>query len=110
MLVYKIFRADEWAQLQADGRTKGAPIDLADGYIHMSSADTVERTVELYFADVDGLMFVAIETDGLDGLKWETSRGGASFPHLYRDMVMDDVVWAKPLPLADGKHDFAGLL
>ncbi len=110
MLIYKIFRADEWAQLQAAGRTSGAPIDLADGYIHFSGAQTVAKTAELYFADVAGLMLIAVEADGLDGLRWETSRGGGSFPHLFRDMTMDDVIWAKPLPIVDGVHQFEGLL
>ena len=110
MLIYKIFRADEWAQLQSQGQTLGAPIDLADGYIHFSGAETVAKTAELYFADIDGLMLIAVEADGLDGLIWETSRGGASFPHLYREMKMDDVVWAKPLPIVDGAHQFEGLL
>lgn len=110
MLIYKIFRAEEWAQLQADGRTKGAPIDLADGYVHLSGFDTVAKTAELYFADIDDLMLIAIEADGLNKLEWEASRGGASFPHLYREMTLADVVWAKPLPLVAGVHQFEGLL
>ena len=52
MLIYKIFRADEWAQLQAAGATQGAPIDLADGFIHFSTAATVEKTASLYFAGI----------------------------------------------------------
>lgn len=110
MLIYKIFRDNEWSQLLADGHTKGAPIDLQDGYIHLSGPDTVQRTAELYFSDVDGLMLIALEADGLDGLVWEESRGGAQFPHLYRDLKMSDIVWAKPLPIVDGAHQFEGLL
>ena len=110
MLIYKIFRADEWAHLQTQGHTSGAPIDLADGYIHLSGAETVAKTAELYFAGMADLMLIAVEADGLAALKWETSRGGASFPHLYRDMTLDDVVWAKPLPLVAGVHQFEGLL
>ncbi|MEJ6397283.1 DUF952 domain-containing protein [Yoonia sp. 208BN28-4] len=109
MLIYKIFRGPEWAQLQADGTTTGAPIDVADGFIHFSGADTVAKTAELYFADMDDLVLVAVEADGLDGLKWETSRGGAQFPHLFREMTMDDVVWHKPLPIVDGVHQFPAL-
>ena len=109
MLIYKIFRADEWAQLVKDGQTKGAPIDLADGYIHFSSADTVARTAELYFADMHDLMLIAVEADGLDGLVWETSRGGAQFPHLYREMMIADVAWSRPLPIVDGAHQFGDL-
>lgn len=109
MLIFKIFRADEWAQLQADGETRGAPIDLADGYIHFSGADTVEKTASLYFADIADLMLIAVEADGLDALKWEASRGGALFPHLFRTLRMEDVVWAKSLPIVDGVHQFPAL-
>ncbi|MCO4847242.1 MAG: DUF952 domain-containing protein [Yoonia sp.] len=109
MLIYKIFRGAEWANLQAKGTTKGAPIDLADGYVHFSGADTVAKTAALYFADVPDLMLIAVQADGLDGLDWEISRGGASFPHLYRELSMADVVWAKPLPIADGTHQFPEL-
>ena len=106
MLIYKIFRGPEWADLQAKGATDGAPIDLIDGFIHLSGADTVAKTAELYFADMDGLVLVAVEANGLDGLKWEASRGGAMFPHLFRQLHMTDVVWHKPLPIVDGAHQF----
>jgi len=109
MLIYKIFRADEWAQLQANGETVGAQIDVTDGYIHFSSAETVAETAAKYFAGVEGLVLLAVEADGLDTLKWEPAREGVLFPHLYRKMTMDDVVWSKPLPLADGVHQFPEL-
>lgn len=109
MLIYKIFRADEWAQLQAAGVTSGAPIDLADGFIHFSTADTVEKTASLYFAGIEGLVLVAVEGDGLDALKWEPSRGGELFPHLFRDLDLSDVVWSRPLPIVDGVHEFGEL-
>ena len=109
MLIYKILRADEWAQLQAAGATQGAPIDLADGFIHFSTAATVEKTVALYFAGIEGLVLVAVEGDGLDALKWEPSRGGDLFPHLFRDLTMADVVWSRPLPIVDGVHEFGEL-
>ena len=106
MLIYKIFRADEWAAMQAAGETAGAPIDLADGYIHFSTAETVAETAAKYFAGVDGLMLIAVEADGLDTLKWEPARQGVLFPHLYRKLCMDDVVWARPLPVENGHHSF----
>jgi len=109
MLIYKIFRADEWAALEAMGETDGAPIDLADGYIHFSTADTVERTAAMYFADADGLILVAVESEGLEPIKWEEARGGQLFPHLYRKMRISDVVWHAPLPLVDGTHRFPPL-
>lgn len=109
MLIYKIFRADEWTTLQAEGQTIGAPIDVTDGYIHFSTAETVAETVAKYFADVDGLMLLAVEADGLAPLKWEPARDGVLFPHLYRKLAMRDVLWSKPLPLQDGKHVFPDL-
>ena len=109
MFIYKIFRADEWATLQTDGETVGAPIDVADGYIHFSTADTVAETAAKYFADMDGLVLLAVAAEGLDSLKWESARAGVLFPHLYRKLTMADVVWAKPLPLSGGTHQFPDL-
>lgn len=109
MLIYKIFRASEWADLQANGETSGAPIDVADGYVHFSSAATVAETAQKYFADVEGLVLLAVEAENLDTLTWEPAREGVLFPHLYRKLRMDDVVWSKPLPLTDGIHQFPDL-
>ncbi|WP_342070462.1 DUF952 domain-containing protein [Yoonia algicola] len=109
MLIYKIFRADEWATLQADGETVGAPIDVADGYIHFSTAETVAETAAKYFSGAEGLVLLALESDRLDPLKWEPARENVLFPHLYRKLRMDDVLWSKPLPLIDGVHQFPAL-
>ncbi|MBW4710380.1 DUF952 domain-containing protein [Roseobacter sp. YSTF-M11] len=111
MMIYKIFRADEWAHLRANGETAGAPIDIADGYVHFSTATQAAETAAKHFAGEDGLMLLAIDTDRLsDDLKWEVSRGDQLFPHLYRPLKMADVVWAQPLPLHGGAHQFpAGL-
>ncbi len=107
MLIYKIFRADEWAVLQTQGTTPGAPIDVTDGFVHFSTATQAAETAAKHFAGEDGLMLLAVETDGLGAaLKWEVSRGEAEFPHLYRDLRMADVLWTRPLPLVDGVHQF----
>ena len=107
MLVYKIFRTEEQTEFEADRVTHGAPIDLADGYVHLSAADQVKETCAKYFAGVEGLFLLAVETDRLgDDLKWEPSRGGADFPHLYRELRASDVVWTKPLPLGPEGHEF----
>lgn len=107
MLIYKIFRAPEWALLRSQGTTVGAPIDVADGYIHFSTASQAAETAAKHFAGVDDLFLIAVDEDALgDDLKWETSRGGALFPHLYREMTIADVHWAQPLPLTDGVHEF----
>ncbi len=107
MLIYKIFRADEWAALRSDKETRGAQVDAADGYIHFSTPAQAPETAARHFKGEDDLVLVAVETDRLgDDLTWETSRGGDKFPHLYRVLRLDDVVWAQPLPLVDGAHQF----
>ncbi|MFK7938855.1 MAG: DUF952 domain-containing protein [Roseovarius sp.] len=107
MLIFKIFHSPEWAELRAQGTTLGAPIDLADGYIHFSTLDQAGETAAKHFADADDLMLVAVEADDLgEPLKWEVSRGGALFPHLYAPLQLSDVRWAQPLPLVNGKHTF----
>lgn len=110
MLIYKILRDDEWAALERDGRTDGAPIDVRDGFVHLSAGGQVAETARRHFADVDGLRLLAIDADGLgDDLVWEPSRGGALFPHLYRELRAADVRWSRPLPLVDGAHAFPAL-
>ena len=107
MLIYKIFRKGEWAVLTNSGVTKGAPIDLADGFVHFSTAAQVAETAAKHFAQEDDLMLLALEADLLGpDLKWEPSRGGALFPHLYRGLYLDDIVWSKPLPKVNGTHQF----
>lgn len=107
MLIYKIFRANEWQALRNAGATQGAPIDIADGYVHFSTAQQAAETAAKHFAGEDDLFVLAVETDRLgDDLRWEVSRGGAEFPHLYRDLRLEDVAWAQPLPLQGGVHQF----
>lgn len=111
MLIYKIFRADEFAALLDKGQTRGAPVDLADGFVHLSKGDQVRETAARHFKGEDGLHLLAIEADTLgDALKWEASRGGDLFPHLYRELRVEDVLWHKPLPLENGIHNFIRLL
>ena len=107
MLIYKIFRAPEWAELDANGETAGAPIDLTDGYIHFSTAEQAAETAAKHFAGVHDLVLAALDADRLgDELRWESSRGGALFPHLYRTLKKQDVLWVKPLPFENGAHVF----
>jgi len=107
MLIYKIFRTEEWKTLDRDGRTAGAPVDLADGFIHFSTATQAAETAARHFADEDDLRLLAVDADTMGAaLKWEPSRGGDLFPHLYRALRRDDVLWVHPLPLVDGRHRF----
>ncbi len=107
MLIYKILRADEWAALRAQGETAGAPIDVADGYVHFSTAEQARGTAAKHFAGEEGLVLLALEADSLgEALKWEVSRGDALFPHLYAPLRLSDVLWHKPLPLGPDGHLF----
>jgi len=108
MLIYKILTATQSAALERDGATAGAPADLADGFVHFSTGPQVAETAAKHFAGQTGLMLLAVETGRLEkALRWERSRGGDLFPHLYAALRRADVAWARPLPLGpDGAHVF----
>jgi uncharacterized protein (DUF952 family) len=110
-LIYKIASAKLWREAEAQGSFTGAPIDLKDGFIHFSTGQQARETVALHFKGQDDLVIAAIDTEKLkEDLKWEPSRGGALFPHLYAALPLDAVIWVKPLPMkADGSHDFSGI-
>ena len=101
--VYKVVGRDEWAAAEREGVFCGATIDLKDGYIHLSAADQLLTTVSLYFADRDDLMLVALEAESFPALKWEPSRGGALFPHLYAPLPLDRVAWTKVFSSRDAR-------
>jgi uncharacterized protein (DUF952 family) len=107
MLIYKILRRAEWDAFRDAGETTGAPVDLADGFLHFSTAAQVAETAAKHFRDESDLVLLAIDAETLgDDLKWEPSRGGMLFPHLYRPLRMGDVVWDKSLPLGASGHIF----
>ena len=94
---YKIFTAEQWAQFRSCGVFMGAPVDLADGYIHLSAADQVQGTLEKHFAGQSGLVIAEIDLAALGTtIKWEVSRGGALFPHIYGPLPMAAVLGSRP--------------
>ncbi|AUH34172.1 DUF952 domain-containing protein [Paracoccus tegillarcae] len=106
MLIYKILRPAEWAELQAQGRTVGAPVDRADGYVHFSTAAQLAETLAKHFGGAPELMLLAVEADALGpDLRWEVSRGGQDFPHLYRELRMDDLRWTRAVTLGPDGHE-----
>ena len=107
-LIYKILSAVEWQAAERAGVFKGAGIDLGDGFIHFSTAEQAAETAAKHFAGQAGLVLVAVDAEKLGpALKWEVSRGGQLFPHLYASLPVRDAAWVKPLPLGpDGKHAF----
>ena len=109
--IYKILPASLWDEAKSAGVFRGAPVDLADGYIHFSTAEQAAETAAKHFAGQHDLMLLHVDANGLgDALKWEPSRGGALFPHLYAELDLSHVSRADPLPLgADGRHVFPPL-
>ncbi|WP_237480438.1 DUF952 domain-containing protein [Lichenibacterium dinghuense] len=107
-LVYKIAPAVLWREAEAAGVFRGAPVDLADSFIHFSTAGQARETAARHFAGQEDLLLIAVEAAALgEALRWEPSRGGALFPHLYGPLPMSAVRRVDPLPLgADGLHAF----
>lgn len=107
MLIYKILSRPEWDAFRTQGQTLGAPVDLADGFIHFSAAPQLAETAARHFADQSDLVLLAFDAGALGAdLRWEVSRGGALFPHLYRALRLSELVWDKSLPLGAAGHIF----
>lgn len=107
-IVYKIVPETLWRQAKEKGIFEGAEIDLKDGYIHFSTRIQARETARLHFSGVTGLLLVAVDAVALgEALKYEPSRGGDLFPHLYGTLPFSAVLWEMPLLIgADGLHAF----
>ena len=105
-LIYKIIDEAAWTLACAEGVFTGAGIDLADGYIHLSGEAQVAETAKRYFAGKDHLLLVAFAETALSRVKWEASRDGALFPHVYGPIDPKTAIWAKPLTWNGMAHDF----
>ena len=105
LTAYKVLTAEQMAALENDGSFAGAPVDVADGYIHLSTAAQLTETVDKHFAGQDDLHVVAVDLAAHgDAVKWEESRGGQLFPHLYAPMLLETTVAYGPLARdAEGK-------
>ncbi|MCO5732927.1 DUF952 domain-containing protein [Rhizobium sp. SSA_523] len=111
IVLYKIVPEDLWQPARQAGIFYGAPVDVSDGFIHFSTAAQLAETARRHFAGQDGLLLVAVAQERLgDALRFEVSRGGDLFPHLFAPLPLSAVLWEKPLPLgADGQHVFPEL-
>ncbi|RYD96121.1 MAG: DUF952 domain-containing protein [Sphingomonadales bacterium] len=97
-IAYKVLLAEQLATLEHDGLFAGAPVDLADGYIHMSTAAQLGETISKHFAGIDDLAIATVDLEVLgDTVKWEVSRGGDLFPHLFGPLSLDAVIAYGPL-------------
>lgn len=107
-IIYKIVPIKLWQAAEAENIFLGAPVDIADGFIHLSTAAQVKETAAKHFAGQSDLLLVSVDTAKLgSSLKYETSRGGDLFPHLYDSLCLDTVINVQPLPLDDfGQHLF----
>ncbi len=110
-LIYHMCRADEWRRAVATGRYPGSSQDVADGFIHFSTAVQIVESAAKHRAGQSGLVLLTVDPASLgDALKWEASRGGALFPHLYEALSCAAVRRVDDLPLgADGRHVFPAL-
>ena len=106
--IYKICPRALWREAEKAGRFDGAPVDLADGFIHFSAGGQLRETAARHFAGEDDLLLIAVDPEALGkNLRWEPSRGGGLFPHLYGSLPMSAVRAVAPLLLApDGAHSF----
>lgn len=105
--IFKILDFTVFEEAQKSGRFSGVAIDLKDGYIHFSTAEQVKETARLHFHGQKNLMLLAVPQEKLgSALKWEASRGGQLFPHLYAELNLNDVLWAKAMPWNGERHDF----
>jgi len=98
-LIYKICEQTAWREAESAGAYAGSAVDRRDGFIHFSTAAQLAETAAKHFAGQADLMLVAVDGDRLKTtLRWEPSRGGELFPHLYAPLSLDAVAWAQPLP------------
>jgi uncharacterized protein (DUF952 family) len=97
---YKILTRSEWESLNAEGTFAGAPVDLADGYIHLSAPDQVAETAAKHFAGRDDLVLAEVDLAKLEAVKWEPSRGGQLFPHIYGPLPLAAVIRTEPLQVS----------
>lgn len=103
MFIYKVCTETLWREAEREGVFRGAPVDFHDGYIHFSTASQLAETLAKHFAGQTDLLLIEIDTDRLGAaLKWEPSRGGALFPHLYGVLELAAVTRVVPLPLGAG--------
>lgn len=108
MTIYKIATKPQWAEAEKSGIFNGAPIDLADGYIHFSTATQARETAAKHFAGQSDLLLVSVDEAMLgDTLKYEVSRGDQLFPHLYGKLSLETVTEVVDMPLdSEGNHIF----
>jgi uncharacterized protein (DUF952 family) len=99
LAIYKICTAEEWTKARHVGKFTGSEVDLRDGFIHFSTREQLAETAARHFSHLTGLVLVMVDADVLGpALKWEPSRGGALFPHLFAPLDTAAAIRVKELP------------
>ena len=105
--LYKIMSKQEWEKAQVQGIYEGSEVDRRDGFIHLSAAHQVRATAQKHFFGKMDLVLISVAQENFGpSLKWEASRGGDLFPHIYGPLQLDAISKAVPLPLVNGIHQF----
>jgi uncharacterized protein (DUF952 family) len=105
--LYKIMPRQQWENAMSQGTYEGSEVDVRDGFIHLSAAHQSRETAQKHFAGQSDLVLVSVHGKGLgESLKWEVSRGGALFPHVYGALPLSVVNSVVDLPLVNGVHQF----
>ena len=110
-LIFHVCPREAWSAAETAGRYHGSADDYRDGFIHFSTGEQLEASVAKHRAGQEGLLILGVEADALgQSLKWEPSRGGQLFPHLYGPLPAEAVAFVRDLPLgSDGRHLFPSL-
>ncbi|MGI9484125.1 MAG: DUF952 domain-containing protein [Hyphomicrobiales bacterium] len=105
--IYKICNSAQWEEARTRGQFTGAAVDIEDGFIHFSTSSQVAKTAAKHFAGREGLVLLSVDAGQLgEELRWEPSRGGDLFPHLYAPLPVSAVTEVHELPWVDGAHLF----
>ncbi len=106
-VLYKIMARQDWETAQARGVYGGSEVDRRDGFIHLSASHQVRATAQKHFSGQADLLLVSVRQEALgQSLKWEVSRGGDLFPHIYGSLPLNAIHEVIPLPLVKGVHKF----
>ena len=105
MIIYKVLTKDEVLTVENEGETFGSKKDLLDGFIHFSQKEQLRETLEKYYRREQKLILMAVQVDSVqENLKWEKSRAGKLFPHLYSKLGFESAIWFAPIELDEGAY------
>ena len=105
MVIYKVLKEDEYVAFEQNRKSYGSPSDEVDGFVHLSTKKQLLGTLKKHFYGEKNLILMAVDSAKIqDSLKWEKSRHGQLFPHLYSTLSYDDALWFAPIEFVDNQH------